>query len=242
MAREQSNLGVLCWKQPKWSQGFLWVRSAVPYLPSAALTKITLPLLSVPSSELLNHTAHSTLASHSYLFKIVTPINTDHFEQLLVSHTNKPLVSSICKGLQEGFWPLANFDQATPETWDNSTCKLEGADLVFTLQQHDEEIKLGHLSTAFGADLLPGMYNIPIGVVPKPHSTNSWLITDHSTGKFALNNFITKVDSTIHLDNLQDFGMALHTVVAHNSHAPAWLFKSDVLAAYCHIQYTHCGR
>jgi len=50
-----------------------------------------------------------------------------------------------------------------------------------------------------------------------------------------LNNFITKADSTIHLDNLQDFSMALHAVVAHDGRTPAWLFKSDVSAAYHHI-------
>jgi len=86
--RDQSSLGVLCWKHPKWSQGFLWVRSAIPHSLSATLTEIALPLPSMPSSKLLNGTATSTLASHLHLFKIVMPISAARFEQLLESHPN----------------------------------------------------------------------------------------------------------------------------------------------------------
>ena len=137
------------------------------------LTEIALPLPDVPPLELLNHTALSTLASHPHLFKIVTPINVDCLEKLLESHPNWPLVTSVCKGLREGFWPLANFDQSAPITWDNSACKLQGADLTFALQQRDEEIRLNRFSATFGPDLLLGMYSMPIGVVHKPHSTSS---------------------------------------------------------------------
>src|SRR5882724_11259298 len=76
---------------------------------------------------------------------------------------------------------------------------------------------------------------MPIGVIPKHHSTSSCLVTDHSAREFALNNFITKADSTIQLDNLQDFSTALHAIVARYGCSPAWLFKSDVSAAYHRI-------
>ena len=62
--------------------------------------------------------------------------------------------------------------------------------------------------------LLPGMYSMPIGVVPKLHLTDFHLVTDHSAGKFTLNNYITKADSTICLDSLQAFGTTLHAVHA----------------------------
>ena len=88
LVRDQSSLGVLHWKQPKWSQGFLWLRSAVSHSPSATLTGIASPLPSMPPSELLNGTATSTLASHLHLFKIVMPISAARFEQLLESHPN----------------------------------------------------------------------------------------------------------------------------------------------------------
>ena len=136
------------------------------------LTEIALPLPDVPPSELLNHTTLSTLTSHPHLFKIVTPINVDRLEKLLESHPNQPLITSVCKGLHEGFWPLANFYQSAPVTWDNSASKLQGADLTFALQQNDEEIRLNRFSAVFGPDLLPGMYSMPIGVIPRPHSTS----------------------------------------------------------------------
>src|SRR5882724_440174 len=52
-----------------------------------------------------------------------------------------------------------------------------------------------HFSPASGPDLLPRMYSMPIGVVPKPHSTKFHLVADHSAREFALNNYITKADS-----------------------------------------------
>src|SRR5882724_13441169 len=87
---------------------------------------------------------------------------------------------------------------------------------------------------AFGPDF-PGMYSMPIGVIPKPHSTYFRLVTDHSTRELTLNNYITKADSTIHLDSLQDFGTLLRAAVDRKGHMPAWLFKSDVSAAYRQI-------
>ena len=74
-----------------------------------------------------------------------------------------------------------------------------------------------------------------IGVVPKPHSSNLCLVTDHSAGNHALNSFIARTDSSIKLDNLQHFGAILRTVIAEHSHAPMWLFKSDVSATYQRI-------
>jgi len=79
------------------------------------------------------------------------------------------------------------------------------------------------------------MYSMPIGVVPKPHSTNLRLVTDHSAGDHALNNFITRADSSIKLDNLQHFGSILRAVISEHGRPPSWLFKSDVSAAYRRI-------
>jgi len=76
------------------------------------------------------------------------------------------------------------------------------------------------------------MYSMPIGVVPKPHSTDFHLVTDHSAGDFTLNNNILKADSSICLDSLQDFEMALRAIIACNGHTPTWLFKSNVSTAY----------
>jgi len=60
----------------------------------------------------------------------------------------------------------------------------------------DEEIAAGRFSTAFGPDLLPGMYQHANWCSPKPHSTDFIWSPNHSAGKFALNNYIIKADST----------------------------------------------
>jgi len=195
--RDRSNLGIAHWKRPKWSRGFMWTPNAVPSSPSATLTEISELLPDIPDNELCNTATLATLKSHPHLFKIVTPIRVDHFESLLESHPNQLFIVSICKGLREGFWPFAKFNQSAPETWDNSHRTINDENLDFALKQQDEEILAEWFSPAFSPDLLPGMYSMPIGVVPKPHSTDFHLVTDHSTREFALNNYIAKLDSSI---------------------------------------------
>jgi len=106
-------------------------------------TEIATPLPNIPVSELLNPVPNSTLASHPHLFKIVTPVNVDKLEQLLVSHPNRPLVKSVCCGFHDGFWPFAHFDDTAPDMWDNSACALKGTNLDFALKQCDEEVQAG---------------------------------------------------------------------------------------------------
>ena len=79
------------------------------------------------------------------------------------------------------------------------------------------------------------MYSMLIGIVLKPHTTTFRLVTDHSTGEHALNGFIAKSDTSICLDNLCDFGTTLRAVLARDRQLLAWLFKSDVSAAYRRI-------
>lgn len=66
------------------------------------------PLPSVPAQEFFNISAMETISSNPDLFKIITPVNVEHFEQLLQTHPNCPFVDSVCKGLREGFWPWAD--------------------------------------------------------------------------------------------------------------------------------------
>ncbi|KAF8573412.1 hypothetical protein K439DRAFT_1625101 [Ramaria rubella] len=81
------------------------------------------------------------------------------------------------------------------------------------------------------------MYSPPIHAVPKPHSDKLHLmiINDRSAGPFASNSWISKSDAHIRLDNLQDFGAILHNVLRVHGRPPAWLWKSDVSAAYCRM-------
>ncbi|KAF8587667.1 hypothetical protein K439DRAFT_1614201 [Ramaria rubella] len=76
------------------------------------------------------------------------------------------------------------------------------------------------------------MYSLLIHAVPKPHSDKLHLINDHSASPFALNSWISKSDARIRLDNLQDFEAILRNVLHEHGHPPAWLWKSEVSAAY----------
>ena len=77
------------------------------------------PLPDVPRAVRDDPVVNHTLRNHPHLFKIVTPINVDCFEALLVDHPNQPFVLSVVKGLREGFWPFADFNRlGFPETWE----------------------------------------------------------------------------------------------------------------------------
>jgi len=71
---------------------------------------------------------------------------------------------------------FAIFANDAPDIWDNSACTIEGPNLDFALSQCDEEITSDCLSPSFSSELLPGMYSMPIGVIPKPHLTNLHLV------------------------------------------------------------------
>lgn len=81
---------------------------------------------SIPFHELDNPITSNTISSNPSLFRIVTPINVDHFESLLASHPNRQKVDSICKGLREGFWPWADTSiEGYPTTHDASNSVKE---------------------------------------------------------------------------------------------------------------------
>ena len=52
--------------------------------------------------------------------------------------------------------------------------------------------KLDIFQKGFGEKLLPWMYSMPIHAVPKLHSTNLQLITNHSAGEYYLNSMIIR--------------------------------------------------
>jgi hypothetical protein len=75
----------------------------------------------VPDKELENKELTNTISTHPRLFKVNCPILVDHFEELLVYHSNQPFIKSVCCALREGFWPFANVRYGNyPTTWDFS--------------------------------------------------------------------------------------------------------------------------
>lgn len=193
------------------------------------------PLNAPPSSEYADPLVQGTLSKYSYLFKVVTPINVDVFESMLISHPNQPLVTSVCRGLREGFWPWANTHLPNyPSQCDFSRpTPTDSAKADFLRSQVLEEIDKGRFSESFGTELLPGMYSSPVYAVPKPHSSNLRMVTDHSAGKFSLNSMIDHDKVTgCPLDNLHHLGHVLLTLRQLFRDRSLVLFKCDIAEAY----------
>ncbi|THH06050.1 hypothetical protein EW146_g9736 [Bondarzewia mesenterica] len=219
---------------PRHRRSFIWSDFNLSFTPSAVYSECALPLSSPPLNELQHTAALQTISDYPDLFKIVTPINVPRFEELLVTHPNRPFVDSVLKGLREGFWPAADTsDPLYPETWDNSSRALREASQVEFARRHIyEEEDSGRFSCSFGTELLPGMYSMPFGVVPKPNSEKYRMVVDHSAEPFSLNSMIPPHQSTAQLDDIHDLGRCLRR--AHRAHQdmPITLFKSDVSHAY----------
>lgn len=202
---------------------------------SAALaTETADPLPRPPRRSELNAEAYATIDRHPELFRIVTPIKIDLFEQYLRDHPNQAYVDSVCRGLHEGFWPRAKGDDpALWKTYDNSHRDIRQPDrMAFVREQRDEEIRLGRWSTSFGSQLLPGMYSSPVGVVLKPHSDKFRLVNDHSQGPYSLNSSITDNEPSFPLDTVADLVDVLLDAREKYGDRKLVLWKSDVKSAY----------
>ena len=201
----------------------------------AEWTEVARPLVSIPDVELGNTLACDTISRHPGLFTVDTPINVDEFEDLLSNHPNPLFVNSVVKGLRDGFWPWADTHQGEyPDTLDESLADpKDPGQLDFICAQRDKEIEAGRFSQSFGEDLLPGMYSMPIHVVPKPHSTDFRLVTNHSAGIYSLNSMIKREDICGYpLDNMTHLGEMLLKKKRDFPDEELVLFKSDVSEAY----------
>ena len=204
-------------------------------LSTADWTEYALPLPSPPKNETDNPIVSKTITENPSLFKIITPINVNRFESLLSDHLNQPFVSSVCRGLREGFWPWADtLKDGYPITHDASLpTSTDPAKALFLRQQRDIELQKGRFSPSFGRDLLPGMYSMPIHAVPKPGSSDLRMVTDQSAGRFSLNSMIARDDIKGYpLDNMKHLGEELLLFRRTHGDEPLMLFKSDVAEAY----------
>jgi hypothetical protein len=222
---------------PSFLRSFVWDDSDSLDDTLAHATEHMDPLPQPPANKFRNLEALSTIRSNSHLFAIITPIKTPIFRQYLATHPNQPLVLSVCQGLITGFWPWADTNtDDRPNTWDNSSRSwgaVSDAHSEFIQQQCESEVRLQRFSPAFGPDLLPGMFGIAIGVVPKPHSTKLRLVVDQSAEPFSLNALIPRDKVAIPLDNLHHLGSALRRVRSiHGPSVRLVVFKSDVSQAY----------
>jgi hypothetical protein len=188
--------------------------------------------------EFQNRGALDTIQNNPSLFEVSTPIKVDVFEGLLADHPNQPFVQSVCTGLREGFWPFANTHPGDwPSIHDVSDRPPKtDAERLFLKEQVEKEVSVGRYSHSFGPDLLPGMYSMPIHAVPKPGTNKHQLVTDHSAGKFALNNMISHNDiAGVTLDNVHDLANGLRVFRRSRPNAQLNLWKADVSEAYRHM-------
>ena len=201
----------------------------------AEWTEVARPLASVPDVEFNNTIACDTIKRHPGLFTVSTPIDVDVFEDLLENHPNPMFVNSVVKGLRDGFWPWADTHVGEyPDTLDESLADPKDQEqLDFICAQRDKEIEAGRFSCSFGEDLLPGMYSMPIHVVPKPHSTDFRLVTNHSAGIYSLNSMIKREDICgFPLDNMTHLGEMLLKKKKDFPDEELVLYKSDISDAY----------
>ena len=221
--------------QPKYLRHNLWDQSSSLSPTTAEWSERARPLPRPPPSEISNPSSSQTIANHPDLFQVLTPIKVDVFEALLKDHPNPLFVKSVCDGLREGFWPWADtLKEGYPDTHDESRPMPSNEEhAAFIRAQCLKEREKGYYSRSFGTDLLPGMYSMPIHAVPKPHSTDLRLVTDHSAGPFSLNSMVDHTQVTgFPLDNMRHLGEMLFDVRRSLGNIPLTLWKSDIADAY----------
>jgi hypothetical protein len=220
---------------PKYLRYNIWDPQSEFTRNTADWTETAHPLARPPQSEIDDSSATETIRTHSHLFKIVTPIRVDVFESYLQLHPNQPFVESVCAGLREGFWPWASVSKpGYPEINDESQLNPSDKEKLDILRsQRDIELEKGRFSESFGQELLPGMYSMPIYAVPKPHSTDLRLVTDHSCGRFSLNSMIQHERVTgFPLDNMIHFGEMIMDLEIREPGKKKLAWKSDISEAY----------
>ena len=198
-------------------------------------TEVAEPLAGPPQCVLEDEVVAKTIEDHSYLFKIVTPIQVEVFESYLRSHPNPAFVSSVFRGLREGFWPWANTSKPGYPSVNNASRPppTDEGKANFLRRQHDVEVEKGRFSPPLKHDLLPGMYSMPIYVVPKPNSTDYQLVTDQSHGKHSLNSMIQHNKVTGYpLGNMVHFGEMLMDLEKRGPTRNRIAWKSDIAEAY----------
>ncbi|KAF7334109.1 RNase H domain-containing protein [Mycena venus] len=201
---------------PKYMRGMAWKENQpASYSRTAHYTEIDQPLPWPPPYEFQNTAAMQTISDHPDLF---------HNPQ------------SVTAGLRDGCWPWMNtrHDNRYPETWDNSWAPpASDRERDFINGQRDIEIEKGRFSRNSGPDLLPGMYSTPILAVPKPHSDDLRLVSHQSSGPFAPNTMVDKVQTKgPRMDTMQQFIPTLLRFrhVHPNAELVAW--KSDMAEAF----------
>ena len=224
--------------QPKCLHHNLWTEGSILSPTTAEWSETALPLPHPPLSETSNPLLNKTIVDNPDLFQVLTPIKADVFKSLLKNHPKLAFIQPVCTGLQEGFWSWADtLNGDFPLQHDESRLMPKDDKKVSFL--YDQCLKERHkfFLESFRENLLPGMYSMPIYAIPKPHSEDLHMVTDHSVGSFSLNSMIDHSRVTgFPLDNIWHLGEML--LDAHQSigNVPLTLWKSYIADTYPSFQ------
>jgi hypothetical protein len=220
-------------ESPHFRRGLVWAGSSIDRIsPSALYTESAPPLPSPPQHLLDDPRIQESIRSLGDAIKVETPFNVDKLELLLSDHPNQPFVSSVMKGLCEGFWP---FDEGEwkielEEVTLDYNCDPNDVEAIRAF--HDQEITTGRWSDALDdTELLPGMKVSPMFVVWQ--SDKPRIITDHS--RSGINDNIPRADARVKYDDMRTFGQTLHNARAANPGKCLVTFKSDVASAFLNL-------
>lgn len=223
---------------PKHCRNLLWhgdTVSEVSLSPAVHDTFFAPPVPQLPVAESSAFAVHSTLLSHPFLFKVVTPIHVNRFEELLSAHLNQPFVRSVCCTLRTGFWPwVETVKNDYPTTSDHPNCPPQSDQhLNFITKQFQEEEACSCFSPSFGHKLLSSMYSVPVHAVPKPRSDKLRMVMDHSAGSPSLNDMIDH-DAIVgtKMDGMHSLSASLLEFRKQHPDVKLVIFKSDVAMAY----------
>jgi len=218
---------------PRYRRGYLWSSTQENALSPAALSTETAPPLPSPPAHLLNDPIiRKTLDSLRGYIKVDTPFNINRLETLLFNHPNQPFVSSVIRGLQNGFWPFDEGDWKIEQGEIIKNTTDDELDLQAIRVYRDREVTAGQWSSGLpSSTLLPGMKMSPMFVAwqkNKPH-----VITDHSAS--GLNDGIPRNEGRVKYDDMHPFGQTLYEWLHHNPNRQTVVFKSNVASAFLNL-------
>jgi len=218
---------------PRYRRGFVWTNLDHDCIsPAALFTETAAPLPSPPPHLLENPAIQSSLQAMKDHIKVDTPFNVDRLTALLFDHPNQPFVSSVMRGLREGFWPFDESEWKIEERIFAENFASEDEDLAAIRAFRDKELAAGRWSSAIpNSTLLPGMKMSPMFVAWQKDKAR--VITDHTAS--GLNDGIPRSEAKVRYDDMHPFGQILYNAIRTTPNRRLVVFKSDVASAFLNL-------
>jgi hypothetical protein len=132
---------------------FVWLNENSRNITTAFITEKSPPVPKPLLNELMDIQKLNIIKDHPQLFHITTPIHINCFCNLLAAHSNRPLVNSVCEGLEHSFWPWAvTHESNAPPIVDNAHLQKvrDPIHLLFVEEQRDDwQLVVNHSADNF---------------------------------------------------------------------------------------------